>query len=428
MKKIIIISALWFLLYNILFIDLSVSVVVRRTPAFYFSPGEISVIIQITGETGNLTIVETPPPNLFVIRSTITNNGVLSSNIVTWNLKSIAGDIYLHYDLKVTLSAEGDLAFHGTSNGVEIGGDVIIPPANFSITKPINMGTPINSSSPESSPMLSADGLEMIFMSERPGGLGGWDFWVTRRASLTSPWEKPVNLDSPVNTSGHEFFPCLSVDGLTLFFATGFFKYSTSRPGGMGMSDIWMATRESVDTNWNTPINLGAPVNSTGLESAPNLSADGLTLLFYSDRRGGMGGYDLWMAVRESTQAPFDTVMNMGPVVNSFYNEIEPSLSRDGLRLFFQALERNNTDSMVWMTTRASVHDEWRAPIKLPASINSGTIAAAGPYFYGEDTLYFLSLRSGGMGAEDLWYVKFIPQITGIPYWQDYDIPRQEGW
>jgi len=143
MKKIIIISALWFLLYNILFIDLSVSVVVRRTPAFYFSPGEISVIIQITGETGNLTIVETPPPNLFVIRSTITNNGVLSSNIVTWNLKSITGDIYLHYDLKVTLSAEGDLAFHGTSNGVEIGGDVIIPPANFSITKPINMGLPL---------------------------------------------------------------------------------------------------------------------------------------------------------------------------------------------------------------------------------------------------------------------------------------------
>jgi Tol biopolymer transport system component len=88
-----------------------------------------------------------------------------------------------------------------------------------------------------------------------------------------------VNLGPPVNSPYSEMSPSISSDGLSLFFSD--LDASTRmRPGGHGQSDIWVATRATKDAPWGEPVNLGPPVNSAEHDTAPSLSADGLTLVF----------------------------------------------------------------------------------------------------------------------------------------------------
>jgi hypothetical protein len=152
---------------------------------------------------------------------------------------------------------------------------------------PVNLGSAVNSSVHDAGPSISADGLTLFFNSPRPGGFGGADLWMTTRASHSSPWEPPVNLGPTVNSSYGEWGLSVSADGLTLFFVS-------NRPGGLGGHDLWMTTRSSVADPWEPPVNLGPTVNSSAGEAGPGISADGLTLFFHSDRPGGYGDWDLW--------------------------------------------------------------------------------------------------------------------------------------
>jgi hypothetical protein len=96
----------------------------------------------------------------------------------------------------------------------------------------MNLGPVVNSSASESLVFLSSDGLLLFFSEDygnpiRPGGLGNYDMWVTRRASVSAPWGTPVNLGPIVNSSSHDMFPRITPDGSTLYF-------SSERPGGYG--------------------------------------------------------------------------------------------------------------------------------------------------------------------------------------------------
>ena len=83
---------------------------------------------------------------------------------------------------------------------------------------------------------IRADGLEIIFSSDRPGGSGGIDLWHSTRETTSDVWSTPVNLGPVVNSSVEDRSPSLSADGETLFFSSG-------RVGGFGLLDIWMSTR-----------------------------------------------------------------------------------------------------------------------------------------------------------------------------------------
>ena len=89
------------------------------------------------------------------------------------------------------------------------------------------------------------------------------------------------------------------------------------------------------DFTFGEPTNLGPNVNSTSGESGPSISANGLTLYFISDRSGGAGGYDIWMTTRSSTDADWGPAVNIGQPPNSQYSYWEPSISSDGLSLYF---------------------------------------------------------------------------------------------
>lgn len=154
---------------------------------------------------------------------------------------------------------------------------------------PVNLGEPVNSAGEEGCLSLSADGLEFYMISDRPGGSGGWDLWTARRATVNDAWETPVNLGSTINTSAMENFPCVSADNLVLFFAS-------ARPGGYGGLDLYMARRATTGDAWDVPVNLGPKVNSSSHENCARISADGATLYFFSVRPGGILSQDLWQA------------------------------------------------------------------------------------------------------------------------------------
>ena len=96
-----------------------------------------------------------------------------------------------------------------------------------------------------------------------------------------------MNLGPTVNSPYHEIGPTLSADGLILFL-------TSERPGGYGSRDIWVTTRKTTDDQWATPMNLGPPINTSAFDQIPIISPDGSTLYFSSMRPGGYGGLDVW--------------------------------------------------------------------------------------------------------------------------------------
>jgi hypothetical protein len=154
---------------------------------------------------------------------------------------------------------------------------------------PENLGPTVNSASDDGQPCIAADGLTLIFASTRPGGRGSWDLWVSTRPRIGEPWGTPANLGPTVNDGVQDRFPSLSADGLTLVFAS-------DRGCGQGWHDLWMSTRRSTGEPWGRPVNLGAAINSAHVETGSALSADSRMLYFDSTRPGGQGGRDLWQA------------------------------------------------------------------------------------------------------------------------------------
>ena len=192
---------------------------------------------------------------------------------------------------------------------------------------PENLGTTINSASNDGSPFLTADGLELYFWSGRGGGYGAQDLYVTRRATRTSPWGVPTILGPGVNTSQQESAPVVSPDGLELYF-------SSTRPGGYGGWDIYVSKRATTNDPWGDAVNVGPAVNSPGNDSASSLSPDGLLMVVGSDRPGAFGPYgDGYVTRRASRSAPWQPAVNLGPIVNrTCWNA--PFLSADGSALY----------------------------------------------------------------------------------------------
>ena len=278
--------------------------------------------------------------------------------------------------------------------------------ADFTFGEPQNLGPVINTASYEAAG--SIDGLELYLCRISPGG-DNWDIWVSTRRSVNDPWGPLSNLGPPVNSQYQETFLSPSSDGLTLYFSD--LAPATPRPGGLGGSDIWMSTRASRTAPWGTPVNVGAPINSSANDSGASLSRDGLTFVFASDRAGGFGDFDLWMCTRPTVQDRWGAAANLGPNVNSGYGDYCPILSPDGLVLVFCSVHRPGGlgSHDAWMTTRKSTLAPWTPAVNLGPMVNSA--GADGPSGFSADmrTLYFWSERPGGFGAYDAWQVPIIP-------------------
>lgn len=150
--------------------------------------------------------------------------------------------------------------------------------------KPVNLGSPVNTSAWESQPSLSADGKTLYFASDRKGSIGRIDIWMS--TFKNGAWTLPVNLGSGINTSEDEQSPFIHPDNKTLYFS------SEGLPG-MGQKDIYY-TRKQPDGTWETPVNIGYPINTYKEESSLVISASGEKAYFASNSLEGMGSYDLY--------------------------------------------------------------------------------------------------------------------------------------
>jgi hypothetical protein len=178
--------------------------------------------------------------------------------------------------------------------------------------------TEVNSPAAEGCPIETFDGLSLLFASTRPGGAGGNDIWVADRETLGSPWQTPRNAGDPINSSAADFCPTPAF-GRSLFFVSERPDNGTSTPP-CGGGDIYL-TRQSPAGGWSAPVMLKcAPEgpNSTGGERSPSLVETWFgTFLFYSSN-GGSGDSDIYM----SRMKP-DGTFGPGHVVKELSSEFE---------------------------------------------------------------------------------------------------------
>lgn len=238
---------------------------------------------------------------------------------------------------------------------------------------------------------------------------------IRTQAKHVSPrsvlWTPPVALDAPINTDTDEYEPRTSGDGQWLFFVRGRAALN---------ADLYVAQR-TLD-GWANPQPLEGLNTAEFDELGPCPSFDGRVLYFASNRDGGEGGYDLWRAERQD-DGSWSTPVNLGPTVNSPYDEYGPTLAPDGVTLVYasnrpnasRAVETTDTGEPTWSATlRTNIE---RAPFDLYAvsmddeNATATTIDALdSPFDEGApvfspagDFLYFASNREGGAGGFDLY-------------------------
>jgi hypothetical protein len=279
---------------------------------------------------------------------------------------------------------------------------------DFRFGEPANLGSTINTRDSELDPDISTDGLELYFQSSRTGAYGDSDIYVATRATTDDPWSEPVNLGPLVNSSSTEFGPNISADGLSLYF-------NSTRPGGSGQNDLYVAARKTVLEAWGEPVNLGPIVNTSFHDVNPSIAADGLSL-FFSDwdgatpRPGGYGQCDIWMTQRASLSEPWRSPVNLGPQLNGPLVEGAADISYDGTVLFFSGY-LSGADWDLWFA-RQNIDATWGPPVNLGPLVNTNSYADICPCISADGRmLYFSSFRSGGKGNSDIWQVPVIPTV-----------------
>jgi len=282
------------------------------------------------------------------------------------------------------------------------------PPAygDFAFGAATNLGPTVNSEYHDYEAYLSPDGLELYFCSNRPGGSGGYDIWMTKRAHIEDPWGPPANLGPQINTSSWDAPGSMSADGLVLYVQ-------------LFNEGIYTITRATRDAPWGPPVNLGPIVNGSYVNAVPVVSPDGLELFFSSGRPSGYGNWDIWTSARATNSDPWGTPVNLGAAVNSPGVDSPTWISPDGLTLLLFSDRPGGFGAVdTWMTTRASKGSPWGPPRNLGPSINtsySEWITAFSPdgrlCYFGDFGLLIHPQRPNGLGRADIWQAPIMPIV-----------------
>jgi hypothetical protein len=266
---------------------------------------------------------------------------------------------------------------------------------------PTNLGSVVNSEAEDFAPHISKTGLSLYFASTRPGGLGGEDLWVSKRATTDESWCTPVNLGPTINTAANERSPGLSRDGHYLYFAT-------TRSGGSGGFDIWVSWRhdKSDDFGWQPPVNLGSQFNSALTDAGPAYFENddgGVPILFLaSNRAGGAGGLDIYVS-RLTAGGSFGPPVLVNELSGAV-NDLTPGVRHDGLEVIIASNRAGSIGAQdLWVSTRNTVGDVWSAPVNLGSALNSGFNENFPSLSSDRETLFFSSDRTGGSGGSDIY-------------------------
>lgn len=182
----------------------------------------------------------------------------------------------------------------------------------------------INTPENEGSQYISADGSLIVFVRcSDRTGYGGCDLYFSEKKG--DIWSKPENMGQPINTRSWESQPSLSADGNILY-------YASNRKGTLGGRDIWRSKRNE-QGEWSNPVNLGPSINTTSDDESPFFHPDGKSLYFMSSGHQGMGGYDLFLARRDGKK--WEAPQNLGYPINTKGNEGALFITLDGTTAYF---------------------------------------------------------------------------------------------
>jgi len=231
---------------------------------------------------------------------------------------------------------------------------VIVSFAVWSV--PVDIGPPINPDAGH--PTFAPNGSFMIFASTRPGGLGYYDLW--RSVKYNGVWQTPVNLGSNVNSNSVECSPYLAENGTRLYFDADIVSLSAS--------DIYFSPMTGMVPG--PRINLGPPVNTSYNDFFPILTIDGNTMYFASDRPGslGSGTFDIWVSNR--TGVVWSNPVRLSNTINTAYSELPSWISEDGNTLVFSSTQPTSPGGYnIWYTVKTG--GIWGTPINFGTPINS---------------------------------------------------------
>lgn len=230
--------------------------------------------------------------------------------------------------------------------------------------KVVNLGRVVNSPQWDGQPSINPDGTALYFSSRREGSIdGSEDIWVAYR-NTGGAWNTPINLGDIVNTSGSERSPFIAADGRTLYF-------SSDEHPGYGEHDLFVTYKQD-DGTWSTPQNLGAPINSEGNDEFLTIPARGDTIIYASDR-GRLGNTDLYFAVLPAEIQPKPVIL----VVGNVYDK----RTRKPVKAKIELTDLDHDELLAVYQSDAS--GEYRVP--LPLGKTYGVTATAQNYAFYSD-------------------------------------------
>ncbi len=265
-----------------------------------------------------------------------------------------------------------------------------------------NLGPNINTEYQEYVPLISADEKMLLFTSRRPGSTGGLldpydmpfeDIYISNK--VNNAWSKPEPLRNGLNTATNDACVGLSADGQILFI----FKTNPDLISG----DLYESRMGLED--WEDPVKLGSDINSEYIETSASITLDDRTLYFSSDRPGGFGGKDIYKVIR-LPNGEWSKAINLGPIINTPYDEDAPFVHSDRKTLYFSSKGHQNMGGYDVFKT-VYENNTWSDPENLKYPVNTVkddiffVLSADGKVGY------YSSSREGGYGGQDLYKIIF---------------------
>ncbi|MFN0202432.1 MAG: OmpA family protein, partial [Bacteroidia bacterium] len=282
--------------------------------------------------------------------------------------------------------------------------EAIKQPVDF---RPINLGAKVNSPGDEYLPSLTADDKTLMFTARRSECTGGYnryyggfteDLFIAENQE--NEWTDALNIGEPINTPENDGAVSISQDGKMIFFSAG------ERSEGFGNLDLYYATK--TEKGWSKAMNLGEMINTEFREAEPCLSHDGKTLYFSSNRRGSVGGTDIWMTTLE--KGKWTAPVNLGAAINTVGEEYAPFIHADGVTLYYSSNRLPGFGAFDMFVSFNVPDSGWRKPRNLGYPLN--TVADERNIFVNAQGTKGLinSFREGGFGGSDIYEFTLDPR------------------
>jgi outer membrane protein OmpA-like peptidoglycan-associated protein len=274
--------------------------------------------------------------------------------------------------------------------------------------EPVNLGPEINTQHAEYSPTITADEEILYFTKLRPRDRNTAhsmpyeeDFYFSRK--INGEWTTAIPLGHPVNTYGNEGAATISPDGMQFIYT------ACNRGDGMGSCDLYISKREG--GKWSAPENMGAPVNTAHWESQPSIAPDGKTLYFAREYEGRA---DIFVTILDE-HGQWETPVNLGEPINTSSFENSPFIHPDGKTLYFMSNGHPGMGGMDIFISRKQDDGSWSEPVNLGYPINTHRdegffiVSASGK------TAYFASDQLNGFGHFDLYSFELPEEVRPDP-------------